>query len=93
MIPVVSGEPCAVKAARTVRRALEGNVSVYGLITRPPSTLFFLIHLGLNGDEFKTARMHLLHAMPGDAAWKHGRPKTKSTGESRKLVEVGNDTL
>ncbi|MEN6521089.1 MAG: amidoligase family protein [Armatimonadota bacterium] len=38
----------------------------------------FLIHLGLNGEEFKTARLHLLHAMPGDAAWKNGRPKSKS---------------
>ncbi len=34
----------------------------------------FLIHLGLNGDEFKTARTHLLSAMPGDAAFKRGRP-------------------
>jgi len=38
----------------------------------------FLIHLGLNGDEFKTARMHLLSAMPGDAAFKRGRPKPKA---------------
>lgn len=37
----------------------------------------FLIHLGLNGDEFKTARKHLLSAMPGDAAFKRGRPKAK----------------
>lgn len=51
----------------------------------------FLIHLGLNGDEFKTARMHLLHAMPGDAAFKRGRPKPKNQpGESRELAEVGN---
>lgn len=42
----------------------------------------FLIHLGLNGDEFKTARTHLLHAMPGDAAWKHGRPTKKSSKEA-----------
>lgn len=42
----------------------------------------FLIHLGLNGDEFKTARMHLLHAMPGDAAFKHGRPAKKSSKEA-----------
>ena len=34
----------------------------------------FLLHLGLIGDEFKTARKHLLNAMPGDAAWKNGRP-------------------
>ncbi|MEN6520061.1 MAG: amidoligase family protein [Armatimonadota bacterium] len=35
----------------------------------------FLLRLGMNGDEFKTARKHLLCAMPGDAAWKYGRPK------------------
>ncbi len=28
----------------------------------------FLLRLGLIGDEFKTARKHLLAAMPGDAA-------------------------
>lgn len=37
----------------------------------------FLIRLGLNGPEFKTARKHLLWAMPGDAAFKHGRPSRK----------------
>lgn len=37
----------------------------------------FLLHLGLIGDEFKTARKHLLAMMPGDAAWKNGRPKPK----------------
>lgn len=37
----------------------------------------FLLHLGLIGDEFKTARKHLLHAMPGDSAFKHGRPRGK----------------
>jgi hypothetical protein len=53
----------------------------------------FLIHLGLNGDEFKTARMHLLHAMPGDAAFKRGRPKPNTQpGESRELAGVGNGT-
>lgn len=35
----------------------------------------FLIHLGLIGDEFKTARLHLMENMPGDAAFKRGRPK------------------
>ena len=50
----------------------------------------FLIHLGLNGDEFKTARMHLLNAMPGDAAFKRGRKPKNQPGESRELAEVGN---
>jgi hypothetical protein len=35
----------------------------------------FLLHLGLIGDEFKTARKHLMANMPGDAAFKNGRPK------------------
>jgi hypothetical protein len=34
----------------------------------------FLLGLGLIGDEFKTARFHLLKRLPGSAAWKHGRP-------------------
>ena len=34
----------------------------------------FLVRLGLVGDEFKTARKHLLGLMPGDAAFKRGRP-------------------
>jgi hypothetical protein len=35
----------------------------------------FLLHLGLIGDEFKTARKHLLAALPGDSAFKLGRSK------------------
>lgn len=51
----------------------------------------FLIHLGLNGDEFKTARKHLLSAMPGDAAFKRGRPKHKKPSDAgMEAVEVGN---
>lgn len=33
----------------------------------------WLIRMGLNGDEFKTAREHLLKHLPGDKAWRHGR--------------------
>jgi hypothetical protein len=50
---------------------------------RPESAKYdfrvFLLHLGLIGDEFKTARKHLLDAMPGDAAWKRGRPQPELT--------------
>ncbi len=35
----------------------------------------FLLRLGMIGDEFLTARKHLLSAMPGDSAFKHGRPR------------------
>jgi len=33
-----------------------------------------LLGLGLIGDEFKTARKHLLGGLDGSAAWKNGRP-------------------
>jgi len=39
----------------------------------------FLLRLGLIGDEFKTARLHLMERLEGSAAWKHGRPPTGST--------------
>ena len=32
----------------------------------------WLLRLGLNGDEFKTARTHLLKHLPGNAAWRNG---------------------
>ena len=35
----------------------------------------FLLKLGLIGDEFKTARKHLLDNLEGSAAWKNGRPE------------------
>ena len=34
----------------------------------------FLLRLGLIGDEFKTARQHLMKRLSGSAAWKNGRP-------------------
>jgi len=33
----------------------------------------WLIRLGLNGEEYKTARLHLLANLEGDIAWRHGR--------------------
>lgn len=32
----------------------------------------WLLRLGMSGDEFKTARLHLLKHLPGNAAWRHG---------------------
>jgi len=37
--------------------------------------VFLVCGLGLIGEEFKNVRQHLLEKMPGDAAWKHGRPE------------------
>jgi hypothetical protein len=33
----------------------------------------WLIRLGLNGDEFETARHHLLKNLTGDIAWRNNR--------------------
>lgn len=40
----------------------------------------FLLRLGMIGDDFKTARHHLLGRMAGSASWKHGRPISPTTG-------------
>ena len=37
----------------------------------------WLLRLGMNGDEFKTARTHLLKHMPGNAAWRNGEATTR----------------
>lgn len=40
--------------------------------------VFLISALKMNGPEFKTARAHLLRLMPGDSAWKYGRPQPKA---------------
>ena len=46
-------------------------------VTDNPAYTFrcWLLRLGMNGEEFKTARTHLLKHMPGNAAWRNG-PET-----------------
>jgi len=34
--------------------------------------------LGMKGDEFKTARYHLTRYLPGNSAWRYGRPTTSN---------------
>ncbi|MDL2205395.1 amidoligase family protein, partial [Eubacteriales bacterium OttesenSCG-928-N13] len=54
--------------------------SSYASPTRPvtdnPKYAFrcWLLKLGFIGDEFATAREHLLANLPGDSAWRNGRP-------------------
>ena len=44
--------------------------------------VFLISSLKMNGPEYKTARAHLLRLMPGDSAFKYGRPaKEDKTGE------------
>ena len=43
-------------------------------IPEAPATTSGSLHLEMIGDEFKTARKHLLAALPGDSAFRLGRP-------------------
>lgn len=51
----------------------------------------FLLHLGLIGDEFKTARKHLMANMPGDAAFKNGRPKPEDVLPDETTTTLTNE--
>jgi hypothetical protein len=55
------------RSANSQRRALNTASAKYDFRV-------VLLGLGLVGDEFKTARLHLLGRLEGSAAWKHGRP-------------------
>ncbi|WLQ13240.1 amidoligase family protein [Hahella aquimaris] len=48
----------------------------------------FLLRLGMIGEEFKTARRHLMVNMPGDAAFKRGRRKPNKV--ERDLVDANS---
>lgn len=55
------------RSAQSRRRTLDAQSARYDFRV-------FLLRLGLIGDEFKTARKHLLAPLPGDSAFKRGRP-------------------
>ena len=46
------------------------------------------------GEEFKTARYHLLKNLPGSAAWKRGRPPAAPTARPSQgeTANDGNDS-
>ena len=49
----------------------------------------WLLQLGLIGEEFKTARLHLLKNLPGNAAWRHGNPTQRRGEEEHSNEEHG----
>lgn len=64
----LSAKALGARSARSARRAYNPATAKYDFRV-------FLLSLKLIGDEFKTARQHLLARLEGSAAWKHGRPK------------------
>ena len=62
-------------SAKAIRaRAASSKKREFNPATAKYDFRVFLLHLGLIGDEFKTARLHLLANLEGSAAWKNGRP-------------------
>lgn len=54
--------------------------------------VFLISGLKMIGDEFKTARKHLLALMPGDAAFKRGRPKREATSDASPNPDLQTET-
>jgi hypothetical protein len=50
-----------------------------------------MLRLGLVGDEFKTARLHLTKKLAGSAAWKHGRRDRPATPPSAPAADETDD--
>jgi hypothetical protein len=55
------------KAAVARKRAFSRQTAKYDFRV-------FLLRLGMIGDEFKTARLHLLARLAGSSSWKNGKP-------------------
>ncbi len=60
----LSARALNIRHARGERRSYDGGTTKY-------DTRVFLLALGLIGDEFRTARFHLLSHLSGSAAWRH----------------------
>ncbi len=62
----LSAKAIGARSARSARRDFNPNTAKYDFRV-------FLLSLGLIGDEFKTARLHLLAGLGGSSAWKGER--------------------
>ena len=51
----------------------------------------WLLRLEMNGEEFKTARTHLLKHMPGNAAWRNGPDTTRNNPDSARHTDDDAD--
>lgn len=67
------GKAKAARSAQSAKRVYSAESAKYDMRV-------FLLSLGFIGDEFKTARGHLLALLPGSAAWKNGRPPEGEEG-------------
>jgi hypothetical protein len=68
LVLAIAAKALGSRAASSRKREFDPTSARYDLRV-------WLLRLGMVGEEFKTARKHLLAAMPGDSAFKRGRPK------------------
>jgi hypothetical protein len=64
----------ALKSFSEARRLLLLKPREYSEESAAYDMRVFLLHLKAIGPEFKNFRKHLLDNLPGNKAWKHGRP-------------------
>ena len=76
----------AVKALNA-RAASAKNKREFDPVSARFSFRVFLLRLGFIGATWKAVRHHLLKTMPGDSAWKHGRPKPKTKPKPEPATE------
>ncbi|MCP3104543.1 amidoligase family protein [Myxococcus sp. K15C18031901] len=75
LVLALAARALASKAASSKRRDFNPATAKYDFRV-------FLLHLGLIGEEFKTARLHLLKRLEGSAAWKGQRRDRANAGGS-----------
>lgn len=69
----LAAKALSAKSASSKRRDFNSDTAKYDFRV-------VLLHLGLIGDEFKTARLHLTKHLAGSAAWKGARRDRRSAG-------------
>ena len=77
----LSAKALKAKSASSKRREFNPATAKYDFRT-------FLLSIGLIGDEFKTARVHLLSLLEGSAAWKHGRRDRRAQPTEPELLRA-----
>jgi hypothetical protein len=77
LVLAIAAKALTGRSACSRRRTLDAQSARYDFRV-------FLLRLGLIGDEFKTARRHLLAPLPGDSAFRRGRPAPSESKHASK---------
>jgi hypothetical protein len=86
-----AGEVKAYAAKALSARSASSKRREFNLATAKYDFRVVLLHLGLIGDEFKTARLHLTKRLAGSAAWKgERRDRRAAAAPSPASEEVGD---